>query len=77
MNEAKYVKSEFIRLKTFLSFILSDLERVNKAEIDAYAFSETLWVSGQPKPPDDSILTWQQILKFIIFANYEMRIIIN
>jgi hypothetical protein len=42
MNEAKYVRSEFIRLKTFFCLILSDLERGDKAEIDAYAFSEML-----------------------------------
>jgi hypothetical protein len=45
MNEAKYVRSEFIRLKTFFCLILSDLERGDKAEIDAYAFSEMLWAS--------------------------------
>jgi hypothetical protein len=32
MNEAKYMKSEFIRLKTALSLILIDLGRVDKAE---------------------------------------------
>jgi len=37
MNEAKYLKSEFIRLKTALSLILIELERVDKAKIDAYA----------------------------------------
>ncbi len=37
MNEAKYMKSEFIRLKTALLLILIELERVDKAEIDAYA----------------------------------------
>jgi hypothetical protein len=44
MNETKYVRSEFIRLKTFFCLILSDLERGDKAEIDAYAFSEMLAV---------------------------------
>jgi hypothetical protein len=42
MNEAKYVRSEFIRLKTFLCLVLSDLGRVGKGEIDAYAYSEML-----------------------------------
>jgi hypothetical protein len=37
MNEAKYVKGEFIRLETFFSLILIELERVDKAEIDACA----------------------------------------
>jgi hypothetical protein len=35
MNEVKYMKSEFIRLKTVLSLIFRDLDRVDKAEIDA------------------------------------------
>ena len=42
MNETKHEGSEFIRLKTFLCVILSGLERVGKAEIDAHAFSHTL-----------------------------------
>ncbi len=45
MNEAKYIRSAFISLKTFFCLILGDLERGDKAEIDAHAFSETLAVS--------------------------------